>query len=164
MQPIKFLAAVIASVVLVVAGSSSLAAQEAIFLLDLPCVDIDGKKSNDFEATRNYFSVNRQFLNGVMRAYPGAAMTCKLPEINSGGLLLKLQFGIHDAQANSAPITVNLYLDGLMFSSETVRPGEVKSLLLGTETAKSFAVEATCAGSGCNNWLYFSQAQVEAVQ
>ncbi|MGC1246522.1 MAG: hypothetical protein WA865_09960, partial [Spirulinaceae cyanobacterium] len=82
MQPVKFLAAAIASVVLVVTQSSALAAQEAAFLLDLPCVDIDGKKSNDFEATRNYFSVNRQFLNGVMRAYPGAAMTCKLPEIN----------------------------------------------------------------------------------
>lgn len=160
MQSVKFFAVALASLILLNSESSTLAAQENTFLLDLPCVDIDGKKSNDFEATRNYFSVNREFFNAVMRAYPGAGMTCKLPDIQDSSLL-QLQFGIHDANADSNPITVKVYLDGQIFSSETVVPGEVRNLLLGTSTAKSFAIEVSCTGSNCNNWLYFSQGQLE---
>ncbi len=165
MQPVQFFAAALTSLILLSVGSSTLASQENTFLLDLPCVDIDGKKSNDFEETRSYFSVNREFFNSVMRAYPGAGMTCRLPAKNSElSELLQLQFGIHDANADSNPITVKVYLDGQMFSSETVVPGEIKNLFLGTSVAKSFAIEVSCAGSRCNNWLYFSQAQLGEVE
>lgn len=128
-------------------------------LLDLACSDADGKPSNNFVESDRDLSIGKRFYRSVVRAYPGAKMTCALPE---GASSLEMTFGMHDTSLGGSPVTLTAYLDGGSAISQTVAPEEMKTLVLDLGSASNLALEVTCdQPQACNSWVYFTIATVD---
>jgi|GEM_PF-3424459 len=128
-------------------------------LLDLICTDADGKPSNNFRESDRYLSIGKRFHRSVARAYPGAKMTCALPE---GASTLLINFGMHDTSQGGSPVTLAAYLDGGPAVARTAAPGQLQTLSVNFGTATSLALEVTCAQpEACNSWVYFTVATVD---
>lgn len=137
-------------------------------VLSLDCVDADGKPSNNFEQSDRGISVGRRFYRSMMRAYPGARMTCEIPAEADPRLVpsfLVLEFGFNDATAGTSPVQVTAYADGGSAESKVIAPGGVNRISLPVGKAGSVALEVECVGTtACNNWVYFTQAEVQYIQ
>ncbi|MDY7012147.1 MAG: hypothetical protein SVX43_00885 [Cyanobacteriota bacterium] len=138
---------------------------ETASILSLDCVDADGKPSNNFEENDRGISVGRKFYRSLMRAYPGARMTCGLPQDEEPTRIpsaLLLVFGLNDATAGTSPVSITAYVDGIDRAAQLVVPGQIQTVFLDNlEGAKSIALEVECAATtACNNWIYFTQAEV----
>lgn len=149
---------IVSGVAIAIASGSSVA-WSADPILDLDCVDADGKPSNNFEWSDRGFSVGKRYYQSRMRAYPGAIMTCAIPDDAS---MLLLQFGLHDTSRNPNAIALTPYLDGVAQPAQPIVPGELYTLTIPLENASSFALSVDCNGfAGCNSWVYFVDAAVE---
>jgi hypothetical protein len=140
---------------------------ETLSILSLDCADADGKPSNNFEESDRGVSIGKRFYRSIMRAYPGAKMTCGLPVSDppsAGSSSLVLEFGLNDASFGASPLRVTAYVDGNSAASRAVAVGEVQIISLPVGNANSIALEVECGGStACNSWLYFTKAEVQYV-
>ncbi|MEC4805643.1 MAG: hypothetical protein SAJ12_07410 [Jaaginema sp. PMC 1079.18] len=149
---------IVSGVAIAIALGSSVA-WSATPILDLDCVDADGKPSNNFEWSDRGFSVGKRYYQARMRAYPGAVMTCAIPE---GASMLSLQFGLHDTSEETNSVSLTLYLDGVAEPSQAIVPGELFPLNIPLENASSFALSLNCnEAASCNSWVYFVNAEVD---
>lgn len=149
---------VVGGVAIAIASGSGVA-WSADPILDLDCVDADGKPSNNFEWSDRGFSVGKRYYSSRMRAYPGAVMTCAIPDDAS---MLSMQFGLHDTSVGAASMILTPYLDGVPQEPRVIVPGELFELDLPLENASSFALSLDCnEAAGCNSWVYFVNAEVD---
>lgn len=149
---------VVAGATIAIASGSGVA-WSADPILDLDCVDADGKPSNNFEWSDRGFSVGKRYYESRMRAYPGAIIACAIPDDVS---MLSMQFGLHDTSLGTTSMILTPYLDGVPQPPQAIVPGEIYTLTLPLENASSFALSLDCnAAVGCNSWVYFVNAEVD---
>jgi hypothetical protein len=128
-------------------------------ILDLDCVDADGKPSNNFEWSDRGFSVGKRYYQSRIRAYPGAVITCAIPDDVS---MLNLIFGLHDTSQAPTSVMLTPYLNGQAQPAQNIVPGEIYNLTLPLDGASSLALSVDCLNpTGCNSWVYFVTADVE---
>ena len=137
-------------------GAQVAQAQRPIFLLDLTCVN---RGNGQYEKSSEDISVGRELYTSVLRVYPNAAFTCRLP---GGSASLRLEYGMSDTAVGYAPITITVYLDGNQVASRTASPGQVGTLLVDISNGKSLAIETACArATNCNATLRLFKAQLD---
>ncbi|MBD2576656.1 hypothetical protein [Oscillatoria sp. FACHB-1406] len=136
-------------------------------ILSLDCADADGRPSNDFERSDRNLSIGKRFYRAVMRAYPGAKITCDLPMPEDPAwkpTSALLTFGINDGRSRASAIKVIAYVDGSPSTSQVVTLESVGNLTIPINTASSLSLEVSClTDNDCNSWLYFTQAEVQYI-
>jgi hypothetical protein len=150
------LSAGVLSFSLATVGAQVAQAQRPINILDLTCVN---RGSGQYQKVSEDISVGRELYTAVLRVWPNAAFTCRLP---GGSASLRLEYGMSDTAVGMAPITITVYLDGNQLDSKTASPGQVGTLLVNVSGGKSLAIETACArATNCEATLRLFKAQIE---
>lgn len=150
------LSAGVLSFSLATVGAQVALAQRPIFLLDLTCVN---RGEGQYQKLNEDISVGKELYTAVMRVWPNAAFTCRLP---GGTASLRLEYGMSDTAVGNAPITITVYLDGNQRESKTAYPGQTGTLLVDVSNSKSLAIETACArATNCNATIRLFKAQIE---
>ncbi|MBZ8179302.1 MAG: hypothetical protein SAL07_18230 [Oscillatoria sp. PMC 1051.18] len=162
----QFTSAVLLSLIAGTLGNVALAQPEQpvrrAFLLHLPCADGDGKSYNNFRRSNAEISVNREYYEAVMEVKPGGEMSCGLRTDTPA--TLELEFGMRDSDRGSAPVIVTLFLDGFQIDSQTVAPGQTRSILADVTNVRSIAIETACTKPiNCGSPVYFTKAELTEI-